>query len=202
MRVGFDLDGCLYDFGNAVRRYLDSIGREYGFKDNGPEPHSWNFFEYWGMDRDEFKKVCDDGVDAGYIFSGPARPNAAEAVNRVADGGHEIIIITDRFFGTQIGGRMNPSHAATIDWLADNGIPYHRIHFSANKLTVPTDMFVEDKLENYDALVDGGVNAYLIDRPWNQVPGGDARKRIKDIIDYADAIELATTRGYVDLTFA
>lgn len=205
MRVGFDLDGCLYDFGNSVRRYLDSIGRPYGFKDDAPEPHDWNFFEYWGMDGAEFKEICNAGVDAGFIFSGPARLNAAEAVNRVADLGHEIIIITDRFFGTPInlcGDIVNPSHLATDVWLAENGIPYHELHFTADKLYVPTDTFVEDKLENYDALVAGGVNAYLIDRPWNQVAGGDARNRIKDVIDYADAIEIASTQGFVDLSFA
>ena len=50
MRVGFDLDGVLYDFGDSVRRYLRSVGREYGFKDDAPEPHTWNFYEYWHMD--------------------------------------------------------------------------------------------------------------------------------------------------------
>lgn len=198
MRVGFDLDGVLYDFGNSVRRYLDSIGRPYGFKDDAPEPHNWDFYEYWGMDLAEFKQVCNDGVDAGFIFSGPARPNASEAVNRVADLGHEIIIITDRFFGSD----PTNSHRATEWWLAEHGIPFHELHYTADKNYVPTDTFVEDKLQNYDALKDNGVNAYLISRPWNEIPGGDARNRIKDVIDYADAIELATTRGYVDLAFA
>jgi len=205
LRVGFDLDGCLYDFGNSVRLYLDSLGREYGWKDGADEPHCWDFNEYWKMSRAEFAQVCHDGVDAGYIFSGDARPNAAEAVNRVADMGHKIIIITDRFFGTDIyngEGFVNPSHIATEQWLAEHGIPYHELHFSANKLIVPTDTFIEDKLENYDTLTEGGVKSYLINRPWNQVPGGDARNRISDIIDYANEIELITAQGFADLTVA
>jgi len=198
MRVGFDLDGVLYDFGKSVRLYLDSIGREYGWKDDAEEPHTWNFFEYWNLTLDEFKQVCHDGVDAGYIFSGEARPGAAEAVNRVADMGHEIIIITDRFFGAD----PSASHVATEIWLPENGMPYHELHFSPNKLLVPTDTFVEDKLENHDTLTEGGVKSYLITRPWNEVPGGDARNRINDISEYADAIELMTSEGFVDLTFA
>lgn len=184
MRVGFDLDGVLYDFGASVRRYLDSIGRPYGWKDDAAEPHCWDFYEYWGMDRAEFKKVCDDGVDAGYVFSGPVRPNAVDANHRVAVLGHEIVIITDRQFGSS----PMASHNATLEWLEQHDIWYDEIVFSANKCCVPTHTFVEDKLENYDALVQNGVDCYLINRAWNN-PALDGRKRILDVMDYAKAIE-------------
>lgn len=197
MRVGFDLDGCLYDFGESVRRYLDSIGRPYGWKDDHHEPHHWDFYEYWGMDRHEFAQICHDGADAGYIFCGDTRPGAVEAVERVARLGHEIIIITDR----QFGSTPEVSHKNTTEWLAQHGIEYDELVFSANKNAVPTDMFVEDKLENYDALIDAGVDAYLINRAWNQVPGGDARKRIDDISDYVEIVAQVTEKGFADLSF-
>lgn len=191
MRVGFDLDGVLYDFGNSVRRYLDSIGRPYGWKDEAPEPHHWDFYEYWGMDLAEFKQLCHDGVDAGYIFQGDIRPNAVESVRRVAELGHEIIIITDR----QFGSKPENSHKATTEWLAQHGIEYDELVFSADKTCVPTDFFVEDKRENYDALRAAGVACYLITRPWNvdeRYGLKDGRYRIDDISDYADTIELYT----------
>lgn len=198
MRVGIDLDGCLYDFGNSVRKYLDSIGREYGFKGGKPEPHCWDFYKYWHMTTAEFVQICNDGVEAGYIFSGDIRPNAVEAVERIAALGHQIIIITDRSFGLS----PRSSERATTEWLAQHGIEYDELVFSADKTIVPTDLFVEDKLENYDKLVNAGVDAYLITRDWNVVPGGDARQRISDISEYADAVERATEQGFVDLTFA
>lgn len=186
MRVGFDLDGVLYDFGNSVRRYLDSIGRPYGFKDNHHEPHTWEFYEYWGMDRAEFAQICHDGADAGFIFTGPARANAVWAVQSVKNAGHEVIIITDRQFGTQ----PVVSHDNTLKWLAEHSIPFDDIYFSADKTCVKTDIFVEDKLENYDALVEVGTPCVLIDRPWNQ-GAGDFRFRIKDIVEYPAIVELA-----------
>lgn len=198
MRVGFDLDGVLYDFGNSVRRYLDSINRPYGWKDGADEPHTWNFFEYWGVTVEDFVQICHDGVDAGFIFSGPARPNAVEAVERVARLGHEIIIITDRSFGSSPKNSEN----ATTEWLAQHGIEYDELWFSPDKTVAQTDMFVEDKLQNYDALRNAGVDTYLITREWNKVPGGDARKRITDVLDYAEAVEQATALGFVDLSFA
>lgn len=205
LRVGFDLDGVLYNFGDSVRAYLSSIGREYGWKDNAVEPHHWDFYEYWHMTREEFVQVCHDGVDAGYIFSGATRPGAAETVNCVADMGHEIVIITDRFFGTPVVWNnevVSPSHTATENWLAEHGIPYDELHFSPNKLIAPTDFFIEDKLENYDALNSAGVKSFLVNRPWNQVEGGDARNRINELIDYCFAIEGVFHDGFIDLTLA
>lgn len=182
LRVGLDLDGCLYDFGNSVRRYLDSVGREYGFKDGADEPHHWDFYEYWGMDREEFTQICHDGVDAGFIFSGPARPHAAGTAHSIKGMGHEIIIITDR----QFGSTPRASHEATANWLAKHNIEYDELWFSADKTIAHTDMFVEDKISNYDALDAAGVEVYLINRPWNLEK--DNRRRIDDIADYGDIV--------------
>lgn len=143
------------------------------------------------MDLEEFKQLCHDGVDAGYIFQGDVRPNAVESVRRVAELGHEVIIITDRQFGTL----PENSHNATCEWLAQHGIEYDELVFSADKTAVHTDFFVEDKRENYDALRKGGVACYLITRDWNvdeKYGLKDGRCRINDIKDYADTIELYT----------
>jgi len=181
MRVGFDLDGVLFDFGKSVREYLTSIGREYGFKDDKPEPHTWNFFEYWGMDAKEFVQVCHDGADAGYIFQNNVRPNAVAAVTLVKKAGHKIIVVTDRSFGTT----PSVSEEATKKWWKASGFPdYDELHFSPDKTIVPTDIFVEDKLENYDKLMAAGTECWLINRDWNTEGGPDDRQRINDVMDY------------------
>jgi len=137
------------------------------------------------MDRAEFSQICHDGVDAGFIFSGPVRPNTVEAFKAVKEMGHTIVIITDRQFGCS----PTASHQATRVWLAENGIEYDELHFSADKLIVPTDCFVEDKLENYDILTAAGTPCVLIDRPWNQ-DGNDTRLRINDIGQYPPFVSL------------
>lgn len=198
LRVGFDLDGVLYNFGDSVKRYLDSIGQGNVWK-SGPTPHPfWDFYKDWGWTSAEFVKMCNDGADAGYIFTGPARDHAVEAVGRVAAMGHEIIIITDRQFGSSPA----VSHKNTEDWLSQHGIEYDELWFSSDKTIAPTDVFVEDKLENYDAVWANGTPAFLINRAWNQVDGGDARNRINCVCEYADAIEKITKQGFVDLSFA
>jgi 5'(3')-deoxyribonucleotidase len=186
MRVGFDLDGVLYDFGASVKRYREHIGKPIKFKDDAPEPHTWNFFEFFEpkMTGAEFKQMCDDGADAGFIFCGPARPAARACVESVKNMKHEVIIITDRKFGTT----PEVSEENTRNWLKKNKIPYDELYFSADKTIVPTDMFIEDKLENYDALTAAGTDCYLINRDWNQEHGPDDRQRIDTLWDYQHAV--------------
>ncbi len=198
MRVGFDSDGCLDNFGEGVRETLDARNLGHLWK-SGPTAKSfWNFYEDWGWTFEQFKELVDWGVDHGYIFTGHWRPNAIESVRRIADLGHEIIIITDRAWGSD---PMN-SQRNTIEAFRSAGIEYDELIFSKDKTCVPVDVMVEDRVDNYDALIASGVHTYLINRAWNAVPGGDARNRINDISHFADAVEVITKQGFADLSFA
>lgn len=186
LRVGFDLDGVLYNFGDSVRKFLENTNRGHLWK-SGPTPAPyWDFYKDWGWTSQQFVEMCNDGADAGIIFRGGTRPNAVEAVEAVYRAGHDIIIITDRGFGTT----PEVSHNATREWWDHNGFPpYAELHFSADKTCVPTDVFVEDKLANYDALMDVGTECFLINRPWNAVDGKDDRQRINDVSEYPGCVE-------------
>lgn len=191
MRIGFDLDGVGFNFGDSCHRYLVHTGQGHLWK-SGPTPDPfWDWYKDWGWTTEQFLEFCHAGADAGFIFAGPVRDGFDEAVRRVAEMGHEIIIITDRQFGTT----PEVSHNLTCEWLAEHGIEYDELVFSADKTCVPTDFFIEDKLANYDALKAKGTNAFLLNRPWNFVDGGDNRNRIDTIKQYVSAIHAKT---YVD----
>ena len=204
MRVGFDSDGCIDTFGDGVYETLVATGQEHLWKSGPTKQPIWNFFEEWRNEDGsawtfaQFKELVDYGVDNGIIFSGHWRKGAIEAVGRIARLGHEIIIITDRSWGSD----PRNSQRNTVEAFARAGIEYDELIFSADKTCVQTDVFVEDKLENYDALVAAGTPTWLINRAWNQVPGGDARNRIDSISEYADAVEEITAKGFADLTFS
>ena len=183
MIVGFDLDGVLYSFGDSVYRYLCSIGEEDLWKSGPTAKPYWDFYKDWGWTGEQFVQMCNDGVDAGYIFRGPARDGASEVVNAIKDAGHEIVIITDRSFGTT----PKASHDATREWLAENNIPYDRLYFSPDKTIVPTDIFIEDKWENFQALLAAGTECYLVNRAWNEDYGYHPN-RINSIREYPELV--------------
>jgi FMN phosphatase YigB (HAD superfamily) len=199
MRIGLDLDGVLYNFGDSCHRYLEATGRGDLWK-SGPTPDPfWDFYKDWGWTSKEFVQFCNEGADAGFVFCGPTREGAVDAVRRIKRLGHQIIVITDRSFGST----PKVSQDNTLRWWKENRFPdFDEIHFTPDKTIVQTDMMVEDKLENYDALIKAGTDAYLINRAWNIVDGGDARKRINSIRDFAGIVEHVTKQGYVDLSFA
>lgn len=195
MRVGFDSDGVLDTFGDGVYEALVARGQGHLWKSGPTKESIWNFFEEWGWNFVQFKELVDWGVDEGYIFKGHWREGAIEAVAQVRALGHKVIIITDRAWGTD---PMN-SQRNTIKAFKEAGIKYDELHFTADKTIVPVDMMVEDRIENYDPLVAAGTPTWLINRAWNQVPGGDMRNRINSVTDYANAVAFATHAGYIDL---
>lgn len=198
MRNGCDSDGVVDNFGDGVHDTLKAKGLGHLWK-SGPTPKPfWNWYEDWGWSYDEFKELVDWGVDHGYVFSGHWREHAIESMQRIVQMGHQLIIITDRAFGSD----PSNSRRNTIEAYQNAGVQYDEMHFTSDKTSVPVDTMVEDKLSNYDALVANGTATWLINRPWNEVEGGDARNRIGCVCEYADAIQEITNNGFADLSFA
>lgn len=189
MRVGFDLDGVGFNFGDSCKRYLDHIGQGHLWK-SGPTPDPyWDWYKDWNWTTEQFLQFCNDGADAGYIFSGPVREGFVEAIEAAALMGHQIIIITDRSFGKT----PSVSENLTCEWLAEHGIEYDELIFSPDKTCAPTDMFIDDKLANYDSLAKAGTDVYLLNRPWNHLDYADYRQRIDTIDEYVRAIARNTS---------
>lgn len=181
--VGFDLDGVCFNFADSIRRYLVHAGirKDSDFPEG--ETRRWNFYEDWGFTLEEFIKHCNDGADAGFIFVGDTRIGAVEAMNTLHDAGYTIRIITDRSFGS----RPEVSQINTFNWLDEHGFKYHSVTFSADKTVVHADYFIEDKLENYDALDAIGVKVYLINRPWNSHVK-DNRRRVETLEEFVSIV--------------
>lgn len=182
-RVGIDLDGVCYDFAGALRYYLVS---EHGFSAEAmPEPTCWEFYSNdWNITSGEFVSFCDAGVNAGVIFThGDPIEDAANQLRRLRAAGHTIHIITDRSFGANDG---EASREATKAWLRLHGIPYDTLDFTADKTSVPTDVMIDDKVENVDALILADCDALLLDRPWNR--DGRHRDRVVSLEKFVDYV--------------
>jgi 5'(3')-deoxyribonucleotidase len=189
LRVGVDLDGVMYDFARHVRRYLV----EHQGYDEKALSHleSWDFWTGWGWDDERFARACDAAVDAGILYAtGEPNAGAVEALRRIADAGHELHVVTARTSGTAPTAAL----VATQTWLETYGVPYSSLTMSADKTIVTTDAFIDDSLHNYDDLAAAGVQAYLLNQPWN-APFDDGRRRVANVREFADLVLADDVRG-------
>lgn len=182
-RVGIDLDGVLYNFTHAFRRYLVE---NHGFRpEHCPEPMRWEFYEDWGIQLPQFLALCDMAADAyklwscGELWGGDEVRDALQQLQR---DGHTLHIITHREFGSH----KAVSAFQTGRWLYYCQVPYDTLTFSGDKTIVPTDWMIEDNVDNYLALEASGCRSVLIDRPWNQgLPGA---RRVKSVQEFANLV--------------
>lgn len=177
MRVGYDVDGVLYNWHDSVRKHLGLTVEQ------APNPTAWHFHETWGLTSEQFGEAVVGGIEAGVIFTyGEPMPGAVKAFKRLREAGHTIHIVTDC-------GSFGPSgvaQGARIKWLQDHGMHFDTITFGRDKAVVDVDWFLDDKPENYEAMRMRGTASFLLDQPWNQ--SHDAPDRLYSLEEYVDLI--------------
>lgn len=182
--VGEDIDGVNYPFDPNYRAYLRTHCGFTAEQTKTPAGH-WYFYRDMGQSDEQFVATCHAAVDAGVLFrTGEPFEGAAASWLAMIEAGHEIHIVTDRRFGTG-----QASLDATIAWLDEHGFWYDSITISADKAICPDiDVFVEDRLENHDALTAAGIPCYLVNQAWNHVSEGDDRFRVASQAAFADLV--------------
>jgi uncharacterized HAD superfamily protein len=186
-RVGFDIDGVLYDFEDALREYLEDNDYTYPM----PVATQWHFAEQWGMTRQEFDGWCKDALRYGHLFDGcHGFPGVREQLQRVRDAGHTIVLITARDFGHPMTARSQ-----TQRWLVDYNIPHDELWMrqASQKHTIKVDYFIDDNLDVYHRMLGAGVKAFLHDRPYNQHVSVGSRGSLKGYVDSVLAVESVDT---------
>lgn len=180
-RVGVDVDGVCLRFAESLREYMRACGVDVsGYED----PQRWEFYLDWGYSLEEFIDWCNRGVNDGWIFArGEAYEGTREALCRLREAGHSIHFVTDRSFGEPGMSALN-----SYRWFADHGLPYDSVTFSADKTVTDLDFFIDDKVENYDALDLAGVEVYLCDRPWNRNPAHRSFRRVAGLPHFVDVV--------------
>lgn len=188
LRIGVDQDGVTYPFDRAMATYIaHKTNRPLS---DFPVPDGWNMWEYWGMPEGEWVDHFHRGIADRYIFRhGDPYPGVVDAIGRLKAAGHQLHAVTDR----GRGGLEQTAAESTHAWLAEHGISYDTVTFAADKTSVPTDVFIEDRPRNYRALREAGVDCYLIDQPWNRHVATAEGRRVADLADFADRILAATT---------
>lgn len=175
--IGFDVDEVIYKFTKAYHLWLNqSQGMAL---DPDMEASSWDWFLEWET-REQFSQNLHDSVDAGHMYwTGELyEPTIRQNLLDLRAAGHTVHIVTARTFGKSGAGL-----AATQHFFHVNGLTYDTMTVSKDKACIRTDFFLEDNLKNYDALDAVGVTSFLVNRPYNQVPG-DSRRRVDSVDEF------------------
>lgn len=156
MRIGVDLDNCLYPFVSVFRQYVhQSTGRPMA---ELPDETCWDFYSVqWGFTTEEFLSMYEAAVDDGPLFfSGTPISGSLEALHHLRSLGHTLHIVTDR----RIGRRWAEG---TVSWLDKWKVPYDSLTFSADKTIVDVDVLIDDRPRNVQAARAVGIAAFLFD---------------------------------------
>ncbi len=181
MRVGIDIDGVIYNFCDAVADWIER-SRE-GFtgtirehlEREGMMPldrsfRQWEFYQDWGLSTEDFVRICDEGVDAGFIFThGEPMFGTQAALAAIRSAGHQIVFVTARTFGSPGWAAVSTHRWMETYRLFDVG---DEIHFSVDKTGFDLDVILDDHvdvLESFDGPTLEGQRTLrvMFEQPYN-----------------------------------
>lgn len=160
--VNIDLDGCVYDFGGDIRRWIAlSEGIPYD-EINVPS---------WGIKDGKFDRWWRLGVEAGYVWGENASApleGAREAMWKLSDMEYHIRIVTLRLV-------QSWNHALiirnTVDWLDQHNIPYRSISFigpNEKKSDFHAIAGIDDRPDHVREYMAEHIYGYLLPQWWNE----------------------------------
>lgn len=190
--LGIDLDEVCYPFVTAVRDWLLRAGHDPGALSAAPE--TWGVpVSAWGLTEEAFIEHFCTAVRAGYLFrDGDPYPGAVAGVRELREDGHRIHLVTARRWAAVDAEIV----AATEAWLADHDLPYDTLTFSEDKASVPTDVFLDDAVHNYDALERAGRHPVLYDQPYNRDHPGRRVRSWEEFVRYVRRVADGVARGH------
>ena len=151
---------------------------------------SWSMWEDYGVEKEAWLEVVDKATIDGFYQSAPY-PHAVEALRSLRwwmGSTVAIHLVTAR-------GMM--AHADdirrwTVEWVEDFAVPHDSLTFTKDKVRAQEklgrfDYALDDGAHNFEALLENGIEAYLLDRPHNQdVEAGDWR--VYSVGEFVDII--------------
>lgn len=168
MKIGIDIDDVLAD---SLPYFVRAFSRRFGLEVDLADA-AWQISERFPqIPHREAHDFFSELIEAGFFSSRPLLPGAKDAVERLAEDGHRLYIIT---------GRAPKDEAVTRNWLTHVGLlsrfeaVVHRAresvgrHKSGAACELQLDLFIEDELVVASAVAETAIPVLLFDRPWNR----------------------------------
>lgn len=201
MRIGVDIDDVLVD---ALPHFVAAFNARFG-KAVPLEEADWDIFRVFPEIPPAARRAFWRTLEGeGFLFQRPIRPEAAAAIRRLRDLGHDLFLVT---------GRLPWHRAPTLQWVAAQGLGEafadllvkqprlsRKKHKREAAALLRLDAFVEDERRTAEALVTLPLTVFLLDRPWNQGPSLPGLTRVRAWGEvFADSLGLDFGAGMVYL---
>lgn len=148
--------------------------------------HGWHFYRRHGMTDEQFVARLNQYAAEGGFAEQIPEPELSEAVRRLHAAGFSQHVVTDR---------PAIAEADTAWWLNEHAPLIDTLTVSRDKTVFkaygPAPYFaIDDRVDNVVKLLDADVQAYVLDRPWNQHA---QLPRVYGLLEFADTV-VATGR--------
>jgi uncharacterized HAD superfamily protein len=156
--IGVDIDGVILDLAAVILPFLsEACNRPLARHDLS----SWDLCTTLDIDMETMDRVWKQLFYSDALRHAPPIDGAVNALSSLSD--HEIWLVTSR---------PSTLEDLTLSWLRDNRVHYDHIVFSrrGNKYSAGPvfNVFIEDFLEETQAIASAGIFTILFNQPWNQ----------------------------------
>ena len=186
MRIGIDLDDVLTD---SLPHYLRAFNRRFGLEIDLADA-AWRMYNrYPQIARQEINDFFSELIEGGFFSSRPLLPGAKEALERLADDGHDLFIITGRAPQDEVLTRNWLNHVGLTRYfsaLVHKGIEPVGRYKSEAASELQLDLYIEDELAAAIAIAEAAVPVLLYDHPWNQ---GALPRYVRRVRSWTEALE-------------
>lgn len=183
--VGIDLDGVVYPFMNAFKKYcIDVLGRT-----DFPDPKTWEFYEEWGISKDHFNQMLHSAPVSHRLFASEyPMKYVREGWDMLREQNVRMHVIT---------ARPSTAWAQTAEWLHDHELVPDHLHFTHDKTVLShvaanESAMIDDHVEYYTQLEQSGVLAVLQTQPWNKYHTNAIRAN--SLVDFAKLVKNVNNR--------
>lgn len=147
MKIGVDIDGVLTN----LEQYQLDCGSKLFSKYNKKivNPYAYEITEIYDVSKELENEFWDEYF---YVYSKeePARKHASEIIKKLKEEGHDIIIITARYYANEDSEEGEKSRNTILNWLKEYDIYYDKIVYEANKLKGCIENNVDVMIEDCD----------------------------------------------------
>lgn len=157
MKIAIDIDSTLHHYWDVLS---EVSRRRFGIELPYDEQVSWGITR---LREDQLQLCIEESHSDEQILAGRPYPGAVETICRWHREGHVVYVVSSR------EERMVP---ATSQWLQAIGLPFERLHCSADKVKrcveEQVDLLIDDNPFDLSLAAESGIEVAAILHPWNE----------------------------------